>query len=195
MSGILSHITAVYLSDPTAGSNHENINVNATVARKYWKIAPATNVRMQVFGVRIFAAISGSISTYADFLGVTLTSDTEIRVDVVLNTSVENSLAIATASSFDFSTNHTYGLRSIGDALAGSVLKPFVFNSNPGCVAFDLSFQTEATPTGIGLNGYASGASQTADYLAVSHAANLSGLNFMKAVALVRKISTQIPSS
>ena len=195
MTGILSHLSVAYLSDPTAVSNAENINVNASAARKYWKLTPGEAVRMQVFGIRIFAGISGAISTYANFLGVTLAAASEIRVDVFINTSENNALAIATATAFDYSATHTYGLRSIGDAFTGSVFKPFVFNTNPGCVAFDLALQTDATPNGISLNGYAIGSANTADYIAVSHKADMSGLNFMKAAVLVRKISTQIPNS
>ena len=183
MSIVNNYLSAVFLSDATAGSNHENINVNASGGRKYWKLTPESSVRINVLGVRLVAAISGSISTYANFLGVTITASTEIRLAVVVNTEEGDNLAVSTTEAFDYSSDHTYGFRSIGDLIASSVGQPTVLNINPGCVAFDFDFSR-----GIVLNGYKAASGNTADYLAISHAANLSGLNYMKAVAICSEL-------
>lgn len=177
---ISNYESAIFLTEAT---NNETINVNAA-SRLYWKLTPTNDVRLYVYGLRIFAGTTGAISTYATFLGVSLTSDTEIRIEISHDASTEHGLGVSTTSAFDFSDSHLYGLRSIGDAIASSVIQPTVLSVNPGCVTFDISFGK-----GLVLNGYDVAAGKTSDYIAISHKANLSGLNYMKACVLVSRLS------
>lgn len=153
------------------------MNIDASGTRTYWRITPEDDTRLCVYSLELVAAISGSISTYANFLGVTLTSDSQIEIEVYINDSAKSVLSDGSDSSI--------GIQSIGDLLVIDNNNDVIIS--PGFVRTLINFQTLAMPNGIVLNGYGD-ATKISDSLSISHKADLSGLDYMNVSAQVKRL-------
>jgi len=156
------------------------MNVDASGIRTYWHIVPEEGIRLYVYSLKLVAAITGSISSYANFLGVTVVEASQLEIEVYINGTAYSILSDGVYASL--------GIRSIGDILTAGTLHDSCVSTTPGIVCSSINFQNEASPYGIVLNGYAATAGKTSDSLSISHKADMSGLDYLNVAAQVKRL-------
>lgn len=156
------------------------LHIDSSADRTYWTITPDNDVRVWITGIRLVACSASGITSFANFLGVNLNSTSQIVMEVSINGTSEFLLGKG-----DYASQ--YGLQSIGDQITASIGHKTILTTNPACIVVDIPLKVR-NHLGVFLNGYNTATGKASDYIAISHQADLSGLDYVNVGATVKRV-------